>query len=160
MTHDSCTCCGPDPDRFLRGEPWPVGQFGSGRRVCVGKYFSRGQRLDCCRPTNSLTSCPGRSLAGLSRACRWRGEVDFQRRSNRVRAWIIHTCSGRSRKLINKRGHDTWKKEYQSLSQMIPICASLDVHLTYALLYVDDAYEQTSRCYLRPSTLHIRMVGL
>lgn len=43
MTHDPRTYRDPDvfdPDRFLRGEPLPVGQFGFGRRVCVGKHLA------------------------------------------------------------------------------------------------------------------------
>lgn len=43
MTHDPRTYCDPDtfdPDRFLRGEPLPVGHFGFGRRICVGKHLA------------------------------------------------------------------------------------------------------------------------
>ena len=49
MTHDERTYSNPgdfDPDRFIptfeggRGEPYPVGQFGFGRRVCVGRYLA------------------------------------------------------------------------------------------------------------------------
>ncbi|KAF2765113.1 cytochrome P450 [Teratosphaeria nubilosa] len=49
MTHDERTYSKPDefdPDRFApvpeggAGEPFPVGQFGFGRRVCVGRYLA------------------------------------------------------------------------------------------------------------------------
>lgn len=49
MTHDERTYMNPDdfnPDRFIPqsaggpGEPFPVGQFGFGRRVCVGRYLA------------------------------------------------------------------------------------------------------------------------
>lgn len=49
MTHDSQTYSDPDdfnPDRYIpqseggAGEPFPVGQFGFGRRVCVGKHLA------------------------------------------------------------------------------------------------------------------------
>lgn len=43
MTHDAHTYQNPDtfdPDRYLRGEPFPVGHFGFGRRVCVGKRLA------------------------------------------------------------------------------------------------------------------------
>ena len=49
MTHDERTYSHPDefdPDRFIpvseggRGEPFPQGQFGFGRRVCIGKYLA------------------------------------------------------------------------------------------------------------------------
>lgn len=49
MTHDSKTYSDPDefnPDRYIpqteggAGEPFPVGQFGFGRRVCVGKHLA------------------------------------------------------------------------------------------------------------------------
>jgi cytochrome P450 len=49
MTHDERIYANPDtfdPDRYApleeggRGEPFPVGQFGFGRRVCVGKYLA------------------------------------------------------------------------------------------------------------------------
>lgn len=49
MTHDERTYLYPDefdPDRYIplsqggRGEPFPVGQFGFGRRICVGKTLA------------------------------------------------------------------------------------------------------------------------
>jgi cytochrome P450 len=49
MTHDERTYSNPenfDPDRFTpvseggRGEPYPQGQFGFGRRICVGKHLA------------------------------------------------------------------------------------------------------------------------
>lgn len=49
MTHDERTYKNPDefdPDRFIpnskggAGEPFPVGQFGFGRRVCVGSHLA------------------------------------------------------------------------------------------------------------------------
>ncbi|KAF4776906.1 cytochrome P450 1A2 [Colletotrichum scovillei] len=49
MTHDERTYADPeafDPERYVpveqggRGEPFPVGQFGFGRRVCVGKHLA------------------------------------------------------------------------------------------------------------------------
>ncbi|OHE93537.1 cytochrome P450 1A2 [Colletotrichum orchidophilum] len=49
MTHDERTYSNPeafDPDRYVpveqggRGEPFPVGQFGFGRRVCVGQHLA------------------------------------------------------------------------------------------------------------------------
>ncbi|KAF1348093.1 cytochrome P450 [Delphinella strobiligena] len=49
MTHDERTYRHPDkfnPDRFIpksqggAGEPFPVGQFGFGRRVCVGRHLA------------------------------------------------------------------------------------------------------------------------
>jgi cytochrome P450 len=49
MTHDERTYSSPDefdPDRYIpaeeggRGEPFPVGQFGFGRRICVGKHLA------------------------------------------------------------------------------------------------------------------------
>jgi cytochrome P450 len=49
MTHDETVYKNPDdfdPDRYSpleeggRGEPLPIGQFGFGRRICVGKHFA------------------------------------------------------------------------------------------------------------------------
>lgn len=49
MTHDEMTYNAPDefnPDRYIpqsdggAGEPFPIGQFGFGRRVCVGRYLA------------------------------------------------------------------------------------------------------------------------
>lgn len=49
MTHDARTYQEPDefnPDRYIptseggRGEPFPVGQFGFGRRICVGQHLA------------------------------------------------------------------------------------------------------------------------
>ncbi|TDZ27794.1 Cytochrome P450 monooxygenase COX2 [Colletotrichum spinosum] len=49
MTHDERVYSDPeafDPDRYIpvdeggRGEPFPVGQFGFGRRICVGKHLA------------------------------------------------------------------------------------------------------------------------
>ncbi|KAK4495602.1 hypothetical protein PRZ48_012870 [Zasmidium cellare] len=49
MTHDCSTYSDPDafnPDRYVpqseggAGEPFPVGQFGFGRRVCVGRHLA------------------------------------------------------------------------------------------------------------------------
>ncbi|KAK0387865.1 hypothetical protein NLU13_4110 [Sarocladium strictum] len=49
MTHDEGTYHDPDsfdPDRYIpvaeggRGEPFPVGQFGFGRRICVGQHLA------------------------------------------------------------------------------------------------------------------------
>ncbi|KAF2471439.1 cytochrome P450 [Lindgomyces ingoldianus] len=49
MTHDERTYSNPDefdPDRYIpqseggRGEPFPKGQFGFGRRVCVGQHLA------------------------------------------------------------------------------------------------------------------------
>ena len=49
MTHDDTVYTSPevfDPDRYIpvceggRGEPFPVGQFGFGRRICVGKHLA------------------------------------------------------------------------------------------------------------------------
>lgn len=43
MTHDPRVYRDPDtfdPDRYLRGEPHPVGQWGFGRRVCVGQHLA------------------------------------------------------------------------------------------------------------------------
>lgn len=49
MTHDRTTYSDPEtfnPDRYIpqseggAGEPFPVGQFGFGRRVCVGRYLA------------------------------------------------------------------------------------------------------------------------
>ncbi|KAK1238609.1 hypothetical protein MKX07_004185 [Trichoderma sp. CBMAI-0711] len=49
MTHDETVYQNPDdfdPDRYVplkeggRGEPFPRGQFGFGRRICIGKHFA------------------------------------------------------------------------------------------------------------------------
>ncbi|PHH77305.1 hypothetical protein CDD82_3571 [Ophiocordyceps australis] len=49
MTHDASTYTNPDdfnPDRYVPlhqggpGEPYPIGQFGYGRRICIGKHLA------------------------------------------------------------------------------------------------------------------------
>ncbi|TAQ89292.1 hypothetical protein B7494_g2367 [Chlorociboria aeruginascens] len=43
MTHDEKTYKDPEifnPDRFSAGEPFPVGQFGFGRRICPGRHLA------------------------------------------------------------------------------------------------------------------------
>ncbi|KIH89747.1 cytochrome p450 monooxygenase [Sporothrix brasiliensis 5110] len=44
ITHDPAVYADPDafvPERYARGEPLPVGQFGFGRRVCVGQHLAQ-----------------------------------------------------------------------------------------------------------------------
>ncbi|KAK1671749.1 cytochrome P450 [Colletotrichum godetiae] len=98
MTHDERTYADAgafDPDRYIpiveggRGEPFPVGQFGFGRRVCVGRHLAeasvwiviasmlatvriekaRGPRGEEIIPrvklTNGLTSHPKRFLCRI-----------------------------------------------------------------------------------------------
>ncbi|CAK7565429.1 MAG: hypothetical protein SEPTF4163_003346 [Sporothrix epigloea] len=44
ITHDASVYAHPDafePERYARGEPLPVGQFGFGRRICVGQHLAQ-----------------------------------------------------------------------------------------------------------------------
>ncbi|CAK7221587.1 hypothetical protein SBRCBS47491_004577 [Sporothrix bragantina] len=44
ITHDPNVYANPDafePERYARGEPLPVGQFGFGRRICVGQHLAQ-----------------------------------------------------------------------------------------------------------------------
>lgn len=56
MTHDERIYGNPDefdPDRYIpveeggRGEPFPAGQFGFGRRICVGKHLAEASLWIC-----------------------------------------------------------------------------------------------------------------
>ncbi|KAK1622597.1 putative O-methylsterigmatocystin oxidoreductase [Colletotrichum phormii] len=108
MTHDERTYADAgtfDPDRYIpiveggRGEPFPVGQFGFGRRVCVGRHLAeasvwiaiasmlatvrieraRGPRGEEIIPlvelTNGLTSHPKRFLCRISPRSSRRAEI-------------------------------------------------------------------------------------
>ncbi|ORX94815.1 putative O-methylsterigmatocystin oxidoreductase [Clohesyomyces aquaticus] len=73
MTHDEDTYLNPDtfdPDRYIpqsaggRGEPFPKGQFGFGRRICVGQHLAEASVWIVVA-----------SLLSVVRVERWRDEV-------------------------------------------------------------------------------------
>ncbi|KAL1889076.1 hypothetical protein Sste5346_009141 [Sporothrix stenoceras] len=70
ITHDPDVYANPDafePERYARGEPLPVGQFGFGRRICVGQHLAQASvwiAAACLLKTFTLKSAPNDDADG------------------------------------------------------------------------------------------------